>query len=40
MHNNMTTPNKSSYGETSHPTEKPLKVIEKFVLTYIVDKHS
>ena len=31
MHNNMATPNKSAYGETSHPTEKPLKVIEKFV---------
>lgn len=31
MHNNMTTPNKSSYGKTKHPTEKPLLVIEKFV---------
>lgn len=31
MHNNMVTPNKSSYGETKHPTEKPLLVIEKFV---------
>jgi len=32
MHNNMTTPNKSAYGETKHPTEKPKKVIRKLVL--------
>lgn len=32
MHNNMTTPNKSSYGETKHPTEKPKEVIRKLVL--------
>ena len=31
MHNNMTTPNKSSYGKTEHPTEKPLRVIERFI---------
>jgi DNA modification methylase len=33
MHNYMVTPNKSSYGETSHPTEKPKSVINKFILT-------
>jgi len=31
MHNNITTPNKSSYGKTKHPTEKPLILIEKLV---------
>lgn len=28
MHNFFETPNKSSYGVTKHPTEKPLKMIE------------
>ena len=32
MHNNMTTPNKSSYGKTKHPTEKPKELIRKLVL--------
>jgi len=31
MFNYMITPNKSSYGKTKHPTEKPLILIEKFV---------
>lgn len=33
MPNYMITPNKSSYGETDHPTEKPVILIEKFVKT-------
>ncbi len=33
MFNYMITPNKSSYGKTKHPTEKPELVIEKFVKT-------
>jgi len=33
MHNYMLTPNKSSYGKTTHPTEKPILVITKFILT-------
>ena len=33
MFNYMITPNKSSYGETTHPTEKPKELIRKFVLT-------
>jgi len=33
MFNYMITPNKSSYGETKHPTEKPIKLIEKFIKT-------
>jgi len=32
MFNYMLYPNKSSYGKTSHPTEKPLKLFEKFIL--------
>lgn len=32
MHNYMITPNKSSYGKTEHPTEKPEAVIKKLVL--------
>jgi len=32
MFNYLITPNKSSYGKTEHPTEKPERVIEKFVL--------
>lgn len=31
MFNYMITPNKSSYGETSHPTEKPLLLLEKLI---------
>lgn len=31
MYNYILTPNKSSYGETSHPTEKPKIVIERFI---------
>jgi len=31
MHNYMITPNKSAYGETIHPTEKPLVLIQKFI---------
>lgn len=31
MYNYMITPNKAAYGETIHPTEKPKKVIERFV---------
>jgi DNA modification methylase len=31
MFNYIITPNKSSYGETTHPTEKPLKVIEHLI---------
>ena len=31
MHNFMETPNKSSYGITDHPTEKPVDLIENFV---------
>lgn len=37
MHNYMITPNKSSYGKTKHPTEKPELVIEKFVKTNSVE---
>jgi DNA modification methylase len=33
MFNYMLTPNKSAYGKTEHPTEKPLSLIEKFILT-------
>jgi site-specific DNA-methyltransferase (adenine-specific)/modification methylase len=33
MSNYMLTPNKSSYGETTHPTEKPIILFEKFVKT-------
>ena len=32
MFNYMITPNKSAYGETEHPTEKPLAVIKKLIL--------
>lgn len=32
MFNYMITPNKSAYGETEHPTEKPLSVIKKLIL--------
>lgn len=31
MYNYILTPNKSSYGETSHPTEKPKIVIDRFI---------
>lgn len=31
MNNYMITPNKSSYGETTHPTEKPLAVFRRFI---------
>ena len=31
MHNVMTTPNKSIYGETCHPCEKPVKLLEHFI---------
>jgi len=31
MFNYMITPNKSAYGETIHPTEKPVVLLEKFV---------
>ena len=31
MHNFFETPNKSSYGKTKHPTEKPLKLIKHFI---------
>ncbi len=31
MYNYMITPNKAAYGETTHPTEKPRAVIERFV---------
>lgn len=31
MFNYMITPNKSSYGETKHPTEKPIVLIEKLI---------
>ena len=31
MYNYMLTANKSSYGETIHPTEKPRSVIERFI---------
>lgn len=34
MFNYMITPNKSSYGVTNHPTEKPLSVIIKFIQTF------
>jgi site-specific DNA-methyltransferase (adenine-specific) len=37
MFNYMITPNKSSYGKTKHPTEKPELVIEKFVKTNSVE---
>lgn len=33
MFNYMITPNKSSYGVTSHPTEKPEVLIERFIMT-------
>jgi len=33
MFNYMILPNKSSYGKTSHPTEKPEKLIERFIET-------
>jgi len=33
MFNYMVTPNKSSYGKTEHPTEKPEIIIEKFIKT-------
>lgn len=33
MNNYMITPNKSSYGETEHPTEKPLILIKRFIET-------
>ncbi len=33
MSNYMITPNKSAYGETKHPTEKPKELIRKFILT-------
>lgn len=33
MSNYMITSNKSSYGETSHPTEKPIKLFNKFIKT-------
>jgi len=33
MYNYALTPNKSSYGKTEHPTEKPESVIEKFIKT-------
>jgi len=32
MFNYMLTPNKSSYGKTEHPTEKPEELIKKFIL--------
>ncbi len=32
MFNYMITPNKSAYGETEHPTEKPLSLIKKLIL--------
>jgi len=32
MFNYMLTPNKSIYGKTEHPTEKPEQLIEKFIL--------
>lgn len=31
MYNYMLTPNKAVYGETTHPTEKPKTVIERFI---------
>lgn len=31
MHNVLTTPNKSIYGETDHPNEKPIRLIEHFL---------
>ena len=33
MNNYMITPNKSSYGVTSHPTEKPLVLFKRFIQT-------
>lgn len=33
MNNYMITPNKSSYGLTSHPTEKPLILFKRFIQT-------
>jgi len=33
MVNYMMTPNKSIYGETEHPTEKPIQVIARFIRT-------
>jgi len=33
MLNYMLTPNKSAYGKTSHPTEKPVILIKKFIET-------
>ena len=33
MFNYMITPNKSIYGMTEHPTEKPIDLIKKFILT-------
>lgn len=33
MSNYLITPNKSAYGKTIHPTEKPLILIEKFIKT-------
>lgn len=31
MFNYMITPNKSSYGETEHPTEKPVQLLSRFI---------
>jgi len=31
MFNYMLTPNKSIYGKTNHPTEKPINLIKKFI---------
>jgi len=33
MFNYMITPNKSIYGQTNHPTEKPISLIAKFIQT-------
>ncbi len=33
MFNYIMTANKTSYGVTKHPTEKPLEIIERFILT-------
>ena len=38
MHNFFETPNKSSYGETKHPTEKPLKLIEHLLEIHTNEK--
>ncbi len=32
MRNHMTTPAKCNYGATDHPTEKPVELIERFIL--------